>query len=214
MCHVNDASDSRRVYTVNKVMKNDASKKQTSLLDALDRSFSLSDSPVEQTQLDTPTTPPHGQNTIDHYFEVASSSSKDSNVKGQLRKAREIHDAEQRNAAGAKFYIRVALGPRTQAVTPALLNTTDYVGSSSQLAPPARRGGSASGFGLYYDQETPLRAIDYGGPDQGRRFVCLHNHFFLFTSFVRLADFVTKSIENTSHGLSVKEAMKKLGLNG
>jgi mannose/cellobiose epimerase-like protein (N-acyl-D-glucosamine 2-epimerase family) len=84
-------------YTsVNKVMKNDASKKQTSLLDALDRSFSLSDSPVEQTQLDTPTTPLHGQNTIDHYFEAASSSS---NVKEQLRKAREIHDAEQRNAA-------------------------------------------------------------------------------------------------------------------
>ncbi|CAA7262708.1 unnamed protein product [Cyclocybe aegerita] len=57
----------------------------------------------------------------------------------------------------------------------------------------AGRGG---GFKLNYDVETPLRAIDVGGPDQEQR----------------LADFVTKSIENTGQNVSVKDAMKKLGL--
>lgn len=87
-------------------MKNDASKKQTSLLDALDQPFSLPESPTGSTQLDTPTTLLRGQKTIDHYFEAgSSSSSKDSNEKQQLRKAREIHDAQQRTAAGEWFYI-------------------------------------------------------------------------------------------------------------
>ncbi|KAF8176997.1 SNF2 family DNA-dependent ATPase [Pholiota molesta] len=55
----------------------------------------------------------------------------------------------------------------------------------------------ATDFNLYYDKETPLRTIDVGGPDQEQR----------------LAEFVTKSIENTSSNLTVKEAMKKLGLS-
>ncbi|KAJ7131709.1 SNF2 family DNA-dependent ATPase [Mycena crocata] len=54
----------------------------------------------------------------------------------------------------------------------------------------------AGGFQLNYDQETPLRAIDIGGHDQQER----------------MADFVTRSIDNLSHGLTVKEAMKDLGL--
>ncbi|KAF8888452.1 SNF2 family N-terminal domain-containing protein [Gymnopilus junonius] len=54
----------------------------------------------------------------------------------------------------------------------------------------------AGGFSLNYDMETPIRPIDVGGPDQEQR----------------LADFVTRSIENTSNGLTVKEAMKRLGL--
>ena len=79
-------------------MKNGASKKQTRLLDALDQSFSLSDSPAGPTQLETPltTTPLRGQTTVDHYFEADSTSSKQEH----LRNARQVHDAEQRNAAG------------------------------------------------------------------------------------------------------------------
>src|SRR5882757_2776568 len=91
-------------------MKNDASKKQTSLLDALDQTFPLPDSPTGSTQLDTPTALLRGQKTIDHYFEAgSSSSSKDSNEKDKLRKAREIHDAQQRNAAGELFCIGVQI---------------------------------------------------------------------------------------------------------
>ncbi|KAJ6490225.1 SNF2 family DNA-dependent ATPase [Mycena vitilis] len=55
----------------------------------------------------------------------------------------------------------------------------------------------AGGFQLNYDQETPLRAIDIGGPDQAER----------------MADFVTRSIEDLSEGLTVKDAMHELGLN-
>ena len=32
---------------------------------------------------------------------------------------------------------------------------------------------SLSGFGLNYDKETPLRAIDFGGPDQQLKCVCM-----------------------------------------
>lgn len=83
-------------------------------------------------------------------------------------------------------------------------------------ARPARRGGGASGFNLNYDIETPLRAIDFGGPDHGQRsdFLSSHPLFLSEHVFQRLTDFVTKSIENTTHVLSVQEAMKKLGLNG
>ncbi|KAG6810753.1 hypothetical protein H0H92_010462 [Tricholoma furcatifolium] len=51
-------------------------------------------------------------------------------------------------------------------------------------------------FRLNYDNETPVRAIDLGGPDQEQR----------------MADFVTKSIDNLSHGLTVRKAMDSLGL--
>ncbi|KAJ6615353.1 SNF2 family N-terminal domain-containing protein [Mycena sp. CBHHK59/15] len=54
----------------------------------------------------------------------------------------------------------------------------------------------AGGFALNYDRETPVRAIDVGGADQQER----------------MAEFVTRSIDNLSHGLTVKEAMKELGL--
>ncbi|KAG5716032.1 putative SWI/SNF-related matrix-associated actin-dependent regulator of chromatin subfamily A member 3-like 2, partial [Termitomyces sp. T112] len=51
-------------------------------------------------------------------------------------------------------------------------------------------------FSLNYDFQTPLRTIDFGGPDQEQR----------------MAEFVTKSIDNLSHGLTVKKAMQSLGL--
>lgn len=54
-------------------MKGDASKKQTSLLHALDQSFSYSDVPAGPSKLRAlaPTT---RQNAIDHYFEAGSSN--------------------------------------------------------------------------------------------------------------------------------------------
>ncbi|KAF9485841.1 hypothetical protein BDN70DRAFT_870738 [Pholiota conissans] len=71
--------------------------------------------------------------------------------------------------------------------------------SGAELLNSLASGSKASSqpFRLNYDQETPLRTIDVGGPDQEQR----------------LADFVTKSIENTGSNLTVKEAMKKLGLS-
>ena len=80
----------------------------------------------------------------------------------------------------------------------------------------SRAGGRkvAGGFSLNYDVETPIRPIDVGGPDQEQRFVCVATLFKpnLTVLFSRLADFVTRSIENTGNGLTVKEAMKRLGL--
>ncbi|KAJ6562842.1 SNF2 family DNA-dependent ATPase [Mycena vulgaris] len=54
----------------------------------------------------------------------------------------------------------------------------------------------AGGFQLNYDRDTPIRAIDVGGHDQEQR----------------MAEFVTRSIDNLSQGITVKDAMKELGL--
>uniref|UniRef100_A0A8H7XLY1 Uncharacterized protein n=1 Tax=Psilocybe cubensis TaxID=181762 RepID=A0A8H7XLY1_PSICU len=72
-------------------------------------------------------------------------------------------------------------------------NHTSFLASA--LSSPARAGASRSTFHLNYDQETPIRPIDVGGPDQQQK----------------IAEFVTKAIENTSN-VTVKDAMKKLGL--
>lgn len=61
-------------------------------------------------------------------------------------------------------------------------------------------GGGAGGFSLHYDDATPIRSIDVGGPDQQQK----------LDEFV--AQFVTSAINNVSHGLTVKSAMKSLGL--
>ncbi|KAF5329445.1 hypothetical protein D9619_009161 [Psilocybe cf. subviscida] len=74
-----------------------------------------------------------------------------------------------------------------------LASQDNVMGLAAALVAPAV-GGS---FHLNYDDQTPLRSMDVGGPDQQQR----------------LADFVTKSIENTANDLTVKGAMKKLGLN-
>ncbi|KAG9217670.1 hypothetical protein CCMSSC00406_0003641 [Pleurotus cornucopiae] len=70
--------------------------------------------------------------------------------------------------------------------------------SSPSKSPAALRtsGGIAGGFHLNYDQETPLRSVDVGGEDQQQK----------------LAEFVTKAIDNLSHGITVRDAMKDLGL--
>ncbi|KZP27972.1 hypothetical protein FIBSPDRAFT_917816 [Athelia psychrophila] len=56
---------------------------------------------------------------------------------------------------------------------------------------------NVSGFSLHYDNETPLRQIDYGGPDQQ----------------LKMAEFVSKSIDNLSHGITVNRALEKLKLS-
>ena len=76
-------------------------------------------------------------------------------------------------------------------------------------------GGGAGGFCLNYDATTPLRSIDVGGSDQEQRYAThpLFGPIKLYSFLInRLADFVTKSIENTGNDLTVQEAMKKLGL--
>ncbi|KAF8134681.1 SNF2 family N-terminal domain-containing protein [Mycena galopus ATCC 62051] len=73
------------------------------------------------------------------------------------------------------------------------LADASFLSSSLGSSPVA-----AGGFGLNYDRETPIHAIDVGGHDQEER----------------MADFVTRSIENLSEGLTVKEAMRDLGLQG
>jgi hypothetical protein len=82
--------------------------------------------------------------------------------------------------------------------------------SSSLSSSPAAHGG----FQLNYDADTPIRAIDVGGHDQEERLVCRRSVFRrIQTHFpFRMADFVTRSIENLSEGLTVKEAMRDLGL--
>ncbi|EGO02949.1 hypothetical protein SERLA73DRAFT_103014 [Serpula lacrymans var. lacrymans S7.3] len=53
-----------------------------------------------------------------------------------------------------------------------------------------------SGSQLRYDDEAPVLSIDRGGTDQEQR----------------MADFVTKSIDNLSHGRTVQDAMENLNL--
>ncbi|KAJ6542826.1 SNF2 family N-terminal domain-containing protein [Mycena capillaripes] len=71
------------------------------------------------------------------------------------------------------------------------IGDASFLSSSFSSSPMA-----AGGFQLNYDHETPVRAIDIGGHDQEEK----------------MADFVTRSIEDLSEGLTVKEAMKDLGL--
>ncbi|KAI0363945.1 hypothetical protein BV20DRAFT_975060 [Pilatotrama ljubarskyi] len=82
----------------------------------------------------------------------------------------------------------------TKRKTPDPESNYEETSGSSPLRPS---GITASrGFGLRYDQETAVRSIDKGGPDQQQR----------------LNDFVSRSIDNAAHGLTVQKAMTKLGL--
>lgn len=75
-----------------------------------------------------------------------------------------------------------------------------YEGRSSFRLPGSSGSGApiagAGGFRLRYDDETELREIDIGGADQAQK----------------MAEFVTNSINNLSHGLTVQKAMEELGL--
>ncbi|KAI0085988.1 SNF2 family N-terminal domain-containing protein [Irpex rosettiformis] len=70
--------------------------------------------------------------------------------------------------------------------------------SSSQAGSNSKAGGFGSKLigKLHYDTESPVGKIDVGGADQA----------------LRMADFVSKTIDNASHGLSVQAAMESLGL--
>ncbi|KAF8824539.1 hypothetical protein HHX47_DHR8000079 [Lentinula edodes] len=70
------------------------------------------------------------------------------------------------------------------------------LGSPSSQASRTSRVAGAGGFGLNYDDQTPVRMIDIGGADQG----------------LRMVEFVTQTINNASHGITVKSAVEKLGL--
>ncbi|KAJ3854506.1 SNF2 family DNA-dependent ATPase [Lentinula lateritia] len=66
---------------------------------------------------------------------------------------------------------------------------------------PTRRtsrvaGAGGFGFGLNYDDQTPVRTIDIGGADQE----------------LRMVEFVTQTINNASHGITVKSAVEQSGL--
>ncbi|KAF5325961.1 hypothetical protein D9611_000760 [Ephemerocybe angulata] len=76
------------------------------------------------------------------------------------------------------------------------------VAGGSQLLDSLRSGAGAKssasgGFSLRYDNETELRAMDVAGPGQEER----------------LAEFVSKEIDNNSQGLDVKTAMESLELS-
>ncbi|KAF8153937.1 SNF2 family DNA-dependent ATPase [Crassisporium funariophilum] len=153
-------------------MDSDVAKKTTSLLDALDASFM---SPAHSTPGASQDTLLKGNllqtpNTLDQYFQPDSSSSRRASAREALRNAQRTQVAEILDAD----------------------NDADLLASSFD-----RSGTGGSGFRLRYDHDTPIRAIDVGGPDQQQK----------------IADFVTKSIENTGNNLSVKEAMQKLGLS-
>ncbi|GLB44215.1 putative SNF2 family N-terminal domain [Lyophyllum shimeji] len=97
----------------------------------------------------------------------------------------------------AKAALEVARATQLQGISEKMDEIDDLTVFARSLAPtPARSMPSAGGFRLNYDWQTPVRAIDLGGPDQEQR----------------LAEFVTKSIDNLSHGITVKSAMKTLGL--
>ncbi|KII90213.1 hypothetical protein PLICRDRAFT_53299 [Plicaturopsis crispa FD-325 SS-3] len=70
--------------------------------------------------------------------------------------------------------------------------------NSPAFPPPAQIMPGLRPFALNYDKDSPVRRIDMGGHDQG----------------LRMAEFVTKSIDNLSHGLSVRDGMEQLGLQG
>ncbi|KAI0742470.1 SNF2 family N-terminal domain-containing protein [Daedaleopsis nitida] len=75
-----------------------------------------------------------------------------------------------------------------------------HAGGSSPMPLPAtpRLGSSLHPeFGLNYDNEAPVRSIDRGGEDQA----------------AKLAEFVSRGIENAAHGLTSDKAVEKLGLS-
>ncbi|KAJ7058180.1 SNF2 family DNA-dependent ATPase [Mycena amicta] len=92
------------------------------------------------------------------------------------------------------------LGKRLRAVNLAqrAIGSSDAIGDASFLSSSfsSSPAAPASTFQLNYDNDTPLRSIDLGGEDQEQK----------------LAEFVTRGIDNLSHGVSVKEAFTDLGL--
>ncbi|RDB23958.1 putative ATP-dependent helicase C23E6.02 [Hypsizygus marmoreus] len=154
-------------------MASGASTKYSSLLDALDSSFSCPG--VSDAKPPSNLKPPA---TLDAFFQPRGSSSAKAGSSQDVSRALEQARASQRQS---------------------LAGSSSAAGDGNFLASALARSPAkqnVSGFRLNYDHETPIRSIDLGGPDQQQR----------------MAEFVTKSIDNLSHGLTVKSAMKALGL--
>ncbi|PSR76803.1 hypothetical protein PHLCEN_2v8184 [Hermanssonia centrifuga] len=112
-------------------------------------------------------------------------------------------DASELDVSGSKKRRVKGLGIRqaSPAVAGSSSANTIWNSLNSQSPPPDRppraAGPSVTGsFALRYDQESMIRKIDIGGQDQA----------------LRMAEFVTKTIDNASHGLTVQAAMENLGL--
>lgn len=72
---------------------------------------------------------------------------------------------------------------------------------------------TCGGFSLNYDFHTPLRAIDFGGPDQEQRSRWpSYAGRTEYSKLYRMGEFFTRSIDNLSHGLTVSKARESLGL--
>ncbi|PPQ94269.1 hypothetical protein CVT25_004926 [Psilocybe cyanescens] len=161
-------------------MDGNAPKKPLSILDALDQSFLLT-----ETSPNNHGTPLNRNPLQTPKFEAGASSAKKIAATEALRNAQRSQQASQTNGDNdASFLASIVSSPGPQA------------------------GPSRPDFRIHYDQETPLRSIDVGGPDQQKRRVLTS----MTHSKSLIAEFVTKSIESTSNGLTVRDAMKKLGL--
>ncbi|EMD32811.1 hypothetical protein CERSUDRAFT_143402 [Gelatoporia subvermispora B] len=82
----------------------------------------------------------------------------------------------------------------------ALQELSELVGSQSRAGPSSSARGPSlipHQFNLNYDRETSISHIDVGGEDQ----------------HVKMAEFVSRTIDNASHGIKVRDAMEKLDLH-
>ncbi|KAG6868140.1 hypothetical protein C0993_007214, partial [Termitomyces sp. T159_Od127] len=158
-------------------MNSDASSKASSLLSALDNSYVAAGAPSNTLTNTTPIEQISFQ--LESNFDEGSSQSME----------RAANAAQMQ-----KFLDNAAIG---EIVSVSAKNL-----SVEESAVPIRRlpavhdQAPCGGFSLNYDSHTPLRAIDFGGPDQEQR----------------MGEFFAKSIDNISHGLTVKKAMESLGL--
>lgn len=94
----------------------------------------------------------------------------------------------------------------------------DDTAEGGLLGPPDVMRGSAGtrsvpgGFGLRYDDESEIQSIDVAGPGQQERCVSCPSRVAELTIVSRLAEFVSREIDNNSQGLDVAASMKVLGL--
>ncbi|KAI8992782.1 SNF2 family N-terminal domain-containing protein [Trametes punicea] len=86
------------------------------------------------------------------------------------------------------------------------LDFLEDVGEEANGSSPARSLVPTREFGLRYDQETAVRSIDRGGNDQDLRRV------WVACVILRMEEFVSRSIDNAAHGLTVRKAMEGLQL--
>lgn len=98
------------------------------------------------------------------------------------------------------------IGPRVPPIE-------DSLNDIRRLGLSPRKLINRSGFNLNYDSESPIRRIDVGGPDQQQRYETpvIYPTMAQIVLF-RMTEFVSKSIDNLSQGLTVKAAMEKLKL--